>query len=102
FLLINVITVMVRMSCSNLSAGGNSNSQTESESTPTDCGSLDIAFAAALETLDWMYTGASATRVVGWHMFAILLALDDDYEIKTMIAEDNDVSEDEKEYTIHL
>src|SRR5699024_11711272 len=50
----------------------------------------------------WMYTGASATRDVGWHIFETLLALDDDYEIKPMIAEDYDVSEDEKEYTIHL
>src|SRR5699024_12061937 len=45
---------------------------------------------------------ASATRDVGWHIFETLLALDDDYEIKPMIAEDYDVSEDEKEYTIHL
>lgn len=102
FLMINVITVMVLMSCSNSSAGGNSDSKTDSESTPTESGSLDIAFAADPETLDWMYTGASATRDVGWHIFETLLALDDDYEIKPMIAEDYDVSEDEKEYTIHL
>src|SRR5699024_11777223 len=89
---LNCITVIVHMSCSNSSAGGNSNSKTDSESTPTESGSLDIAFAADPETLDWMYTGASATRDVGWHIFETLLALDDDYEIKPMIAEDYDVS----------
>src|SRR5699024_11482043 len=88
FLMINVNAVMVLMSCSNSSAGGNSNSKADSESTPTESGSLDIAFAADPETLDWMYTGASATRDVGWHIFQTLLALDDDYEIKPMIAED--------------
>src|SRR5699024_11506801 len=62
----------------------------------------DIALAADPETVNWMYTGASATRDVGWHIFETLLALDDDYEIKPMIAEEYDVSEDEKEYTIHL
>src|SRR5699024_3508328 len=102
FLMINVITVMVLMSCSNSSAGGNSDSKTDSESTSTESGSLDIAFAADAETLDWMYTGASATRDVGWPIFGSLRVFDDDYEIKPMIAEDYDVSEDEKEYTIHL
>src|SRR5699024_6881872 len=102
FLMINVFTVMVLMSCSNLSAGGNSDSKTDYESTPTESGSLDIVFAADPETLDWMYTGVSAIWDVGWHIFETLLALDDDYEIKAMIAEDYDVSEDEKEYTIHL
>src|SRR5699024_6080549 len=73
FLMINVITVIVLMSCSNSSAGGNSNSKTDSESTPTESRSLDIAFAA-----------------------------DNDLEMKLMSAEDYDVSEEEKEYTIHL
>src|SRR5699024_2376118 len=62
----------------------------------------DIALAADPETLDWTYAGASATRDVGWHVCETLLALDDDYAIKPMIAEDYAVIEDGKEYTSHV
>src|SRR5699024_6698088 len=102
FLMINVITVMVLMSCSNSSAGGNSNSKTDSESTPTESGSQDIACAADHVTLDWMYTGASAKRGVGFCLFKTFLVLDYVYDIKPFIAVQYDLSEDEKESTIPL
>lgn len=103
FLMINVIAVLTLISCSNSSAGKSANhSKKDTDSTPIESESLKIAFAADPDTLDWMYTGASATRDVGWHIFETLFALDDDYEIEPMLAEDYDMSEDEKEYTIHL
>src|SRR5699024_1422275 len=49
-----------------------------------------------------MYTGASATRDVGWHIFESLFALDNDYKIRPMIAESYEISDDRTVYTIKL
>src|SRR5690625_1592680 len=49
-----------------------------------------------------MYTAATATRDVGWHIFESLFALDRDYKVRPMIAEDYEVSEDQTLYTITI
>lgn len=65
-------------------------------------GTLNVAFSAEPDSIDWMYTGATATRDIGWHIFETLFALDSDYQIQPMIAEDYEVSDDMKKYTIQL
>lgn len=78
------------------SAGGGAGGE------PKKGGTLDVAFAADPNTLDWMYTGASATRDVAWHIFETLFALDKNYEVKPMIAKGYTVSDDKTVYTINL
>lgn len=65
-------------------------------------GTLKVAYAAEPDSLDWMYTGATSTRDVAWHMFETLFALDRDYQVRPMIAEDYEVSDDQTVYTITL
>lgn len=65
-------------------------------------GTLKVAFSAEPDSIDWMYTGATATRDVGWHIFETLFALDRDYQVQPMIAEDYEISDDQKLYTIHI
>src|SRR5690625_7909561 len=49
-----------------------------------------------------MYTAATATRDVGWHIFESLFALDDDYKVRPLIAEGYEVSVDRTLYTITI
>lgn len=65
-------------------------------------GTIRVAFAADPESIDWMYTGASPTRDVGWHIFETLFALDQDYQSRPMIAEDYEISDDQTVYTISI
>src|SRR5690625_1574648 len=69
---------------------------------PVSGGTLKIAYSAEPDTIDWMYTGATATRDVGWHIFESLFALDKDYEVRPMIAEDLEISDDQTLYTITI
>lgn len=69
---------------------------------PTKGGTLNVAYSADPDTLDWMYTGASSTRDIGWHIFETLFALNKNYEVKPMIAKDYKVSEAKTVYTINL
>jgi len=69
---------------------------------PVEGGTLNVAYGSDPDTLDWMSTGASATRNVGWHIFESLFALDREYKAKPMIAEDYEVSDDQKVYTITI
>src|SRR5690625_4172221 len=85
------------MSCS---SENTSNAIDESHSTeqgePTSGGTLNVAYNAEPDSLDWMYTGATSTRDIAWHIFEPLFALDHEFHVRPMIAEDFDVSEDAK------
>lgn len=91
------------MSCS---SENTSNAIDESHSTeqgePTSGGTLNVAYNAEPDSLDWMYTGATSTRDIAWHIFEPLFALDHEFHVRPMIAEDFDVSEDAKTYTITI
>ncbi|MNO23128.1 Glutathione-binding protein GsiB precursor [compost metagenome] len=69
---------------------------------PVKGGTLKIAFSAEPETIDWMYTGATSTRDIGWHIFETLFTLDKNFAVKPMLVEDYTISEDRKNYTISL
>jgi peptide/nickel transport system substrate-binding protein len=83
--------------CSN--SAGSSNFASDE---PVEGGDLNIAMDADPSTLDWMYTGESAARKVGWHIFEGLFALDKDYQAKPLLAEGYKVSDDKTTYTITL
>lgn len=76
--------------------------KSESIGEPTSGGTLEVAFASDPDTIDWMYTGATATRDVGWHIFETLFALDNDFAVKPMIAESFDTNEEGTVYTIAI
>lgn len=82
----------------------NTNQEVKQEdvSTPVEGGTLKVAYSADPDSIDWMYTSATATRDVGWHIFESLFALDQDYKVRPMIAEDYEVSEDRTTYTITI
>lgn len=80
-------------------SGGNTDSAKQK---PTEGGTLNVAISADPDTIDWMYTGATVTRDVGWHIFETLFALDKDYKPRPMIAEDYEISDDQKTYTINI
>src|SRR5690625_3499510 len=71
-------------------------------SSPVEGGTLKVAYSADPDSIDWMYTSATATRDIGWHIFESLFALDNDYKVRPMIAEDYEVSEDRTTYTITI
>lgn len=100
-LFVMIITTLIGCSAGKTSSNPTKTSG-ESAAGPVEGGTLNVAFSADPDTIDWMSTGASSTRDVGWHIFESLFALDKDYQIKPMIAEGYDVSEDQKTYTIKL
>lgn len=100
-ILSSLIGLMILVSCSNTSTQGEDNSSNKTDA-KIDGGTINVAFSAEPESIDWMYTGATATRDVGWHIFETLFALDRDYKVRPMIAKDYEVSEDQKLYTITL
>ncbi len=102
-LLISIFTIFILAACGNQeqSAGGAGDSN-EPAGDPVEGGTLTIAYPSEPDTLDWMSTGATPTRDIAWHIFEPLLALDNDYQVQPMIAEDFTVSDDETLYTITL
>lgn len=88
-----------------IGCGKSESTTTPSEDFETETksgGTLKVAYAVDPDSIDWMYTGATATRDVGWHIFETLFALDKDYKTRPMIAEDYEISDDQKTYTIHI
>lgn len=65
-------------------------------------GTLDVAYASEPDTLDLMSNASSPTRDIAWHIFETLVALDKDFTVKPMIAEDYTISDDQKVYTIKI
>ncbi|MFJ6414694.1 ABC transporter substrate-binding protein [Terribacillus saccharophilus] len=85
--------------------GCSSNSSSSSGASggePVEGGDLNVAMTADPDTLDWMYSGESATRKIGWHIYEGLFALDHDYQVRPLLADDYTVSDDKKTYTITL
>lgn len=98
------MAVLVIVACFSLfgCAANKDGEKSKSSNEPKSGGTATIAFSADPETIDWMYTGASSTRDVGWHIFETLFALDKNYKIKPMIADSYEVSQDQKVYTIKI
>lgn len=65
-------------------------------------GVLKVAINGEPPTLDWTSSTATLTRLVAWHIFEQLFALDKNYSIKPMLAENYEVSADGLTYTIRL
>lgn len=84
------------------SKGGENSKSAEVSEEDKAGGTLNIAVSAEPDSIDWMYTGATPTRDVGWHIFETLFALDRDYQVQPMIAKDYEISDDQKTYTIKL
>lgn len=72
------------------------------EGEPIEGGTLKVAYASDPDTIDWSITGATSTRDVAWHIFEMLFALDKNYAVKPMLAEDYEVSEDRMLYTVKV
>ncbi|MDC3424089.1 ABC transporter substrate-binding protein [Aquibacillus sp. 3ASR75-11] len=102
---ISILLLITLIGCSNSDTSGTENGKSDTEQTiedPQAGGTLNVAFAAEPDTIDWMYTGASSTRDIGWHIFETLFALDKNYETKPMIAEGYEVNDDRTVYTISI
>ena len=69
---------------------------------PVRGGTLHIATNAEPGTLDWTASTATATRLVAWHIYETLFALDRNYEVRPLLAEGYSVSADGLHYTIRL
>ncbi len=69
---------------------------------PASGGVLHIATNAEPGTLDWTASTATATRLVAWHIYETLFALDRNYDVKPQLAEGYSVSADGLHYTIRL
>ncbi len=101
FLFVSVFALIGLAGCSG-SEGSAGSPDADTNSEPVSGGELNVAIGADPNTLDWMYTGESAARKIGWHIYEGLFALNQDYEAVPLLAEDYEVSEDEKTYTIRL
>ena len=69
---------------------------------PTSGGVIHVATDAEPGTLDWTASTATATRLVAWHVYETLFALDRNYDVKPLLAEGYSVSADGLHYTIRL
>ncbi len=69
---------------------------------PVRGGVIRVATNAEPGTLDWQSSTATATRLVAWHIFEGLFALDQNYDVKPLLAQDYSVSPDGLRYTIRL
>lgn len=96
--LFSFFAILVLAGCSSSEGAATSAGNTE----PIEGGELNVAISADPNTLDWMYTGESAARKIGWHIYEGLFALNQDYESVPLLAESYEVSEDGKTYTIDL
>lgn len=69
---------------------------------PQAGGTIRVATNAEPGTLDWQSSTATATRLVAWHVFEGLFAIDRNYEVRPLLAEGHTVSPDGLRYTIRL
>jgi peptide/nickel transport system substrate-binding protein len=66
-------------------------------------GAIRVATNAEPTTFDWMSSTATATRLVAWHVFEGLYAIDQEYEVRPLLAQGPAaVSSDGLRYTIRL
>jgi peptide/nickel transport system substrate-binding protein len=97
-ILFGLLGAIALFGCSNNSSSSSASGSGE----PVEGGDLNVAMGSEPDTLDWMYSGESATRKIGWHIYEGLFALDKDYQARPLLAEDYTVSDDKKTYTITL
>jgi peptide/nickel transport system substrate-binding protein len=69
---------------------------------PTKGGVIHVATDAEPGTIDWTSSTATATRLVAWHIYETLFALDRQYDVKPLLAEGYSVSADGLHYTVRL
>ncbi|HET7265167.1 MAG TPA: ABC transporter substrate-binding protein [bacterium] len=65
-------------------------------------GAIRVATNAEPTTFDWTSSTATATRLVAWHVFEGLFAIDQQYEVRPLLAQGYSVSDDGLRYTIKL
>ncbi|HEV2438487.1 MAG TPA: ABC transporter substrate-binding protein [bacterium] len=65
-------------------------------------GAIRVATNAEPTTFDWMSSTATATRLVAWHVFEGLFAIDQRYEVRPLLAQGYTVGGDGLRYTIKL
>lgn len=82
-LTIAILFIFVLFGCASQDDSGGESNSGEQAGEPIEGGALNVAFSSDPDTLDWMSTGATATRDVGWHIFETLFTLDKDYSNKT-------------------
>jgi len=75
---------------------------TAGSAVPVTGGVIHVATNAEPGTLDWTASTATATRLVAWHVYETLFALDRNYDVKPLLAEGYSVSADGLHYTIRL
>lgn len=101
-LLTIIILSLVLVACSNDSSSDETGEGTTTAGEKQTGGTLDIAYANEPDTLDIMQNASSPTRDIAWHIFETLVALDKDFAVKPMIAQDYSVSDDQKVYTFTI
>ena len=65
-------------------------------------GAIRVATNAEPTTFDWTSSTATATRLVAWHVFEGLFAIDQQYAVRPLLAQGYAVSDDGLRYTIKL
>jgi peptide/nickel transport system substrate-binding protein len=65
-------------------------------------GAIRVATDAEPNTFDWTSSTATATRLVAWHVFEGLFAIDQAYTVRPLLAAGYTVSPDGLRYTIKL
>ncbi|OCA88038.1 hypothetical protein A8F94_09445 [Bacillus sp. FJAT-27225] len=96
------ILSLILAACGNDSQSGKSGEANKKAGEKQTGGIVDVAYNSEPDTLDLMSNASSPTRDIAWHIFETLVALDKDYAVKPMIAEDYSVSDDQKVYTIKI
>lgn len=103
WLLLSLLTILgVVTGCGSTNNVEKSPASARETGDPVEGGTFHVAFAADPDSIDWSYSGATPTRDIGWHIFETLFALDKDYKVRPMIAEDYEISDDRKVYTIKI
>ncbi|WP_047984277.1 ABC transporter substrate-binding protein [Ornithinibacillus californiensis] len=99
-LLTILILSLILAACGNDSPSGETEDNAVGEK--QSGGTIDVAFNSEPDTLDLMSNASSPTRDIAWHIFETLVALDKDFAVQPMIAEDYNISDDQKVYTITI
>lgn len=102
--LVTALFAVALVACSSGDSGEDSDGADEADAATEDVagGELRVAYSAQPDSLDvHLSTAIIAAEVMG-HVFETLLTTDSDYNIKPMLAESYEQSEDGKTVTFHL
>lgn len=99
-----VLTLIIVTGCQSDGADSevDASDSAENSKEPVMGGILNVATTAETPTLDWGAQGATQTKLIAWHFFEQLVAYDENFEIKPMLVDDYEISEDGKEYSFKL